>query len=209
MELTQTPSRIHPLMAGAAVSVTLVSLLGVAALSGLLPTSHGRVAPQADTTAVVSAPISTPNALAAAPITTPFAFTPTTQNSAEPVLVKTAAGYQYMQPVTAPNAAYQVATETAPVRHYTTVHHTPRHHAQTYAQADTGYRSDARQPTYQQPVYQAPARANSPIGIATGAVIGGLLGNQVGGGNGRTLATVAGAVGGGYLGNMAGQKYGY
>jgi outer membrane lipoprotein SlyB len=32
--------------------------------------------------------------------------------------------------------------------------------------------------------------------------VGGLLGNHVGGGNGRTLATVAGAVGGGYAGNQ-------
>jgi uncharacterized protein YcfJ len=34
-----------------------------------------------------------------------------------------------------------------------------------------------------------------------GAVLGGLLGSQVGGGNGKTLAAIAGAVGGGYLGN--------
>ena len=39
------------------------------------------------------------------------------------------------------------------------------------------------------------------IGTAIGAVAGGLLGNQVGGGRGKTLATVAGAVGGGYAGN--------
>jgi uncharacterized protein YcfJ len=39
------------------------------------------------------------------------------------------------------------------------------------------------------------------VGTAIGAVAGGLLGNQVGGGRGRTLATVAGAVGGGYAGN--------
>lgn len=38
-------------------------------------------------------------------------------------------------------------------------------------------------------------------GTAIGAVAGGLLGNQVGGGKGRTLATVAGAVGGGYAGH--------
>jgi len=37
--------------------------------------------------------------------------------------------------------------------------------------------------------------------IAIIAVVGGLLGNMVGGGNGRKLATVAGAVGGGYAGN--------
>lgn len=39
------------------------------------------------------------------------------------------------------------------------------------------------------------------VGTAIGAVAGGLLGNQVGGGKGNTLATVAGAVGGGYAGN--------
>lgn len=38
-------------------------------------------------------------------------------------------------------------------------------------------------------------------GTVIGAVAGGLLGNQVGGGNGKKLATVAGAVGGGYAGN--------
>jgi outer membrane lipoprotein SlyB len=41
----------------------------------------------------------------------------------------------------------------------------------------------------------------SGLGVAGGAVVGGLLGNQIGGGTGRTLATVAGAVGGGYAGN--------
>ncbi|TAM20240.1 MAG: glycine zipper 2TM domain-containing protein [Rhodanobacter sp.] len=38
-------------------------------------------------------------------------------------------------------------------------------------------------------------------GTAIGAVAGGLLGHLVGGGKGKTLATVAGAVGGGYAGN--------
>jgi uncharacterized protein YcfJ len=33
-------------------------------------------------------------------------------------------------------------------------------------------------------------------------VVGGLLGNQVGGGNGKKLATVAGVIGGGLLGNQ-------
>lgn len=38
-------------------------------------------------------------------------------------------------------------------------------------------------------------------GTAIGAVVGGLAGHQIGGGKGKTLATVAGAVGGGYAGN--------
>lgn len=43
---------------------------------------------------------------------------------------------------------------------------------------------------------------NRLIGTGVGAVAGGLLGHQVGGGKGKTLATVAGAVGGGYAGNQ-------
>ena len=42
---------------------------------------------------------------------------------------------------------------------------------------------------------------NSGGGIVLGAIAGGLLGHTVGGGSGRTLATVAGAVGGGFAGN--------
>jgi outer membrane lipoprotein SlyB len=42
----------------------------------------------------------------------------------------------------------------------------------------------------------------SGLGAAGGAVLGGLLGNQVGGGSGRQLATVAGAVGGAVVGNQ-------
>ncbi len=45
------------------------------------------------------------------------------------------------------------------------------------------------------------------LGVIGGAVVGGLLGNQVGNGNGRTLATVAGALGGGYAGHVAENHY--
>jgi uncharacterized protein YcfJ len=50
--------------------------------------------------------------------------------------------------------------------------------------------------------HRAPVKDQHQIaGTAIGAVAGGLLGNQVGGGKGKTLATVAGAVGGGYAGH--------
>ncbi|MGM0783280.1 MAG: glycine zipper 2TM domain-containing protein [Pseudomonadota bacterium] len=49
---------------------------------------------------------------------------------------------------------------------------------------------------------QADSRAGGIIGTGGGAVIGGLLGNQVGGGSGRTLATAAGAI----AGSVAGSK---
>lgn len=46
-----------------------------------------------------------------------------------------------------------------------------------------------------------PKDQHNIAGTAIGAIAGGLLGNQVGGGKGRTLATVAGAAAGGYAGN--------
>jgi outer membrane lipoprotein SlyB len=49
--------------------------------------------------------------------------------------------------------------------------------------------------------YKRAAENGSGVGGAGGAVVGGLLGNQVGSGRGRTLATIAGAVGGAYAGN--------
>jgi uncharacterized protein YcfJ len=63
---------------------------------------------------------------------------------------------------------------------------------------------ESREPRYYSHHAPAPAPvAAQPnyIGIGTGAVIGGLIGNQVGGGNGKKLATVAGIIGGGMLGN--------
>ena len=44
------------------------------------------------------------------------------------------------------------------------------------------------------------------LGTGVGAVVGGLLGNQVGGGSGKVLATVAGAAAGGYAGNRIQEK---
>jgi uncharacterized protein YcfJ len=46
-----------------------------------------------------------------------------------------------------------------------------------------------------------PKDPNKLAGTGIGAVVGGLLGNQIGGGNGRALATVAGAAAGGYAGH--------
>lgn len=44
-------------------------------------------------------------------------------------------------------------------------------------------------------------------GTAIGAVAGGLLGHQVGGGKGKTLATVGGAVAGGYAGKKVQENH--
>jgi uncharacterized protein YcfJ len=47
---------------------------------------------------------------------------------------------------------------------------------------------------------------NRLAGTGIGAVVGGLLGHEVGGGSGKVLATVAGAAAGGYAGNKIEQK---
>lgn len=49
---------------------------------------------------------------------------------------------------------------------------------------------------------QAPVKDENRIaGTAIGAVVGGIVGHQIGGGDGKKIATVAGAAGGGYAGN--------
>lgn len=53
---------------------------------------------------------------------------------------------------------------------------------------------------------QQPKDQHQITGIALGAVVGGLLGNQVGDGRGRDLATLAGAVAGGFGGKKVQQQ---
>jgi len=148
--MEHTPrTRIHPMMAFAAGSVALVSLIGAASIAGLLPNSHATNA--GDVAAPVVAPVTS---VAPAPI-------------------------QAAAPATAPEPRRVV-------EHKTIVHH-------TYAPAPQVAQAPAPAP--------APVAQNSIVGMGLGAVVGGLLGNQVGSGNGRKLATIAGAVGGGYVGN--------
>lgn len=154
MSMTQTSNRIHPLLATAAVSVTLVSLVGIAAITGVLPSSHGS---PADAVQQIGAVASLPAASAA-----------TSKNSGSETMPREAATHSY-------TAAAKPA------------------------------RQQASAPSHPQ-VAAAPVAQNSPIGIGVGAVVGGLLGNQMGGGNGKALATIAGAVGGGYLGNEIAKK---
>lgn len=189
MEMNQTSSRIHPLVAGAAVSVMLVSIVGAAAIVGIIPASQGS-APK--DTAIAGQPVAAPAAVSAA--------------APAPALATNAVAVA-PQPVAPP-------TVKEIVRHKTVVHHKYVQHtapaarqpsysqvsqvsAAPVAQSSTsGVYSPA--PVYQQP---APVAQNSPVGIGIGAVVGGLLGNQIGNGSGRTLATVAGVIGGGYVGN--------
>jgi surface antigen len=44
------------------------------------------------------------------------------------------------------------------------------------------------------------------IGMATGAVLGGVLGHQIGGGSGKTVATIGGAALGAFVGSRVGRN---
>lgn len=51
--------------------------------------------------------------------------------------------------------------------------------------------------------HRSPVRDQHQVtGTVVGALAGGLLGNQIGGGSGKKIATVAGAAAGGYAGNQ-------
>lgn len=153
MNMTQTSNRIHPLLAAAAVSVTLVSLVGIAAITDVLPKSHSSAADSAPKTSL------------AASVPTPLAAIP--KSSANETVRSKPAVQQHAQAPVKPARQYSPVPSQPPA---------------------------------------APVAQNSPVGIGVGAVVGGLLGNQVGGGNGKTLATIAGALGGGYIGNEVAKK---
>jgi outer membrane lipoprotein SlyB len=179
MEGNIKAKRIHPLVAGAAISVMLVSLTGVAAITGILPKSHSSAAPPASVAAAADA---TPAAAAPALSTESTAKAETTTETEAKAKPAPVAQRPRPQPTRTAQASRPAATYTpAPV-----------------AQAPAVCHSCGRVESVQAIQQQAQP---SGVGMIAGAVIGGALGNQVGGGNGRKLATVAGAIGGGYAGN--------
>lgn len=233
MEVQTAPrTRLHPLVATAAVAVTLASGVGIAMMTGLMPSGVARqtepalvsqAAPalgtQSAATARVEAPAVTP---AAAPA--PAASTAPTSVSApvaKPAPVVKAAPRQITvaqnaparprdEPVqTAPSAAPQpVATTLPPSGSYPAV--PPDYRAPVEA------RNEAPRPA---PIVTAKATCfdcgivesmreveKKGDGTGLGAIAGGIggliLGNQVGGGAGNKIATVLGAAGGAYAGHQ-------
>jgi outer membrane lipoprotein SlyB len=175
--------KMHPLVAAAAASVIIVSMVGTAAIMDWLPMSKSKEAPE----------------MSAASTPTPSAATP--------------ANAEGTQAATSESAKTSQAPATQ------THKKSPSHAAASQASpASTTTQAAGAQPQTLPPVAQAPAICDtcgkvegvrsievaakpSGVGVVAGAVVGGLLGNQLGGGSGKTLATVAGAVGGGYAGN--------
>jgi len=170
--MSDTRSRINPLVAVAAVSVTLFSLIGVAVMTGLVPTSRSGDSPIEQ--APQAAKAAPPAAAARAPASTTSADTPPkrmapAETVARPAPVRTAPP-PVQTAATAPSAPAPVVCATC------------------------GTVSAVR-------VIQQQGEG-SGLGAVAGGVAGAVLGNQVGGGSGRTIATIAGAAGGAFAGHQ-------
>jgi len=216
-------SRIHPLMAAAAVSVVVVSLTGAAAITGLLPNSNS--APDVPAAQLAAAspyatqqpgmvPVTTAQGqvvmvpaaavqgqmaaaqLAATPVT-PQLATQLAAGPAPQMAMPVAAGQQlaYVQPVAQPAPQPERVVVKEVIREKPVVRVVEKTRVVHAKPSEPRY-----YPQHAPAPAPAPAQPNY-VGIGTGAVIGGLIGNQIGGGNGKKLATVAGIIGGGMIGN--------
>jgi outer membrane lipoprotein SlyB len=198
----------HPLLLLAALAVLLFSLIGTAAIMGWIPSSIGgnanRPLNEADRAALASSlPPPGQASMPAAPAATMAQLAP--QGPAYPAI----------------NAATNTATNTAANAAAPAPAYPSQQLAQAYAPAPepepaprTAVKSKPHHVAAVEPkwcgncgniesVRAIKQRAQgSGVGAAGGAILGGLLGNQIGGGHGRQLATVAGAVGGAVVGNQ-------
>lgn len=189
MEAPISSSRIHPLVAAAAVSVILVSAVGVAAMTGLLPDSHSTSTPAA----VASVP---PTPVLDKPLAASMTNASEDKKEGQAQTIDRETVKQAKAPATTEKATTSKAASTASSQ--------PR--TSTYAD-HTRVAVPAPAICYDCGRVEAVNAIQSQgeptgVGMVAGGVIGGLIGNQVGGGNGRKVATVAGAVGGGYAGHQ-------
>lgn len=173
--MSTTTKPLHPLLLAAAVAVLLFCGVGTAALLGWLPSSNGdsqRLDSATSNEQLSSLQTIAPGAPAALPA------------QAEPAANALAA---------APVRAAAPAPVPAPAP-------TPE---PQYAAAPAPAAKVCNNCGVIEAIHEVNTRASgSGVGAAGGAVVGGLLGNQVGGGHGKQVATVLGAIGGAVAGNQ-------
>ena len=203
MNTSPNPSargRMHPLMILAALAVLLFCLVGTAAILGWIPSSVGgnkeRQLSEAERLALASTlPQGTPQ---------PAPGYVQAPNSAAPAdyPVQPAQAYALAANYAPPPGAAAPAPARVVERVVEEPVSKPAKKAVQVAAADNG-RNWCSNCGNVESVRTIKQRAEgSGLGAAGGAVIGGLLGNQIGGGSGRTIATAAGAIGGAVVGNQ-------
>lgn len=214
----------HPLILAAAVSVTLLSLTGIAALTGLLPA-------RGTTPEAAPAPVSAP-ALAAAPAAEPrspatIQLPPGARITVDPrpapaeparpapprrIADEAPRAHAEEDIADAPRNARVLSTrDLRPVRDEPARGDDPRWRDDPRAYPDNGIVVE-RAPTPRAcadcAVIESVREVASPgqgsgLGAVAGGVLGGLVGKQFGKGNGSKALAVAGAIGGAYAGHEA------
>ncbi len=199
--VTTTTSRIHPLVATAAVAVTVFSLAGIAALTGILPMGKANTPPAPTQLTAAPADAVPPAPTFSTPQAAPVVVEPQpVTKTAEPVrvqpTVKPAA-----KPASKPLAKAPSSTTPtpAPVTEITQAPAMPLPPAVTTPPAPPPCLNCGVVDNFREFAQQG---EGSGLGAVAGGVIGGILGNQVGGGKGRKVATVLGAAGGAYAGHQ-------
>ena len=170
----ETKPRLHPLLTAAAISVTVFSAVGVAALTGIVPHSIGS---QKDL-----APLQIP-AEVAKPVE-PAITHPAPQPSAKPAARKPVARAHTPQPT--PPIAYSDFGREPPLAQV----EAPRPIVKAGNLATVQSVREVKDPGQ-----------HTGLGPIAGGIAGAVLGDQVGGkGNTRKVLTVLGAAGGAYAG---------
>lgn len=178
--MSEPTSKTSPFVIAASVAVIIASIVGVGAMTGLIP---GRGA-KSEVPAVTAT--SQPAGMPASP-TQPAAST-----EAKPVMADKPVVAQ-PEPVAKPAAKKHAAKSTSSQRTEMAENKSPANVC-----GHCGVITAIR--TVEQ------AGEGSGLGAIAGGVVGGLLGHQVGGGTGKDIATIAGAVGGGYAGHQIEKK---
>lgn len=201
-----TRHNLHPVLLIAAVVFILFCGVGIAAFMGWLPSSDKAGRPDQ----LVTPPA---EQLATAPYSPPSAATQSSQYAAGAGSINgvptsgsgalgTSGGSGDV--IASPVVPASEARRPAPVRDQTLQRERERERAHERAVE----KKHAATPVCQscgmvESINETKTRASgSGMGAAGGAVVGGLLGRQVGDGKGRDLATIAGAIGGAVVGNQ-------
>jgi outer membrane lipoprotein SlyB len=194
----QNKARLHPLLTIAAISVSIFSLVGIGALTGVLP--HSRADRAADAPAPQAAPVeqfsavTPPLPVASAPADAPVVIE---EKPAEhkPAVRKTARHTPAPQPAPVQVAEAGAAPLPPPPSPVAAVPAAPAPVAAAPrpACADCGTVENFRQVEVK--------GEGSAVGAIAGGAGGAIIGHQFGRGSGKDLLTIAGAIGGALAGH--------
>lgn len=201
----ETSTRLHPLLSTAAVSVIVLSVAGVGALTGVLPQSRGTTPGAAEQKPLQPAPAAAP---ASAPVAAPAAAPAPDAKPVKKAVVRTSA------------SVAQKRTEAVAAQ-------LPTYDEQEYDRNEQ-YEREARQAEMRADSRPAPVRVaqavclscgtvesvrevatqgqGTGLGAVAGGITGAVIGKQFGHGSGKTAMTILGAAGGAFAGHKIEEK---